>query len=205
MTVTSLDIAQVVSLRVPSGRVTPEALVSKPSRVSWGVVVTALRAPVAVLGVWAIWMGFEPLAILAFTIFAGVDLFDGVLARRRGEETAFRRSLDVVIDRIAIHLAIAAMVIVNGFGWALPVVLLARDLSQAAFSAVVLRRYGVVVVGPHSHMLYGISMLVWGSLSFSMHRIDPFVTAGMLVLSTLILVDYFRKSRSRLRAITSGA
>lgn len=102
---------------------------------------TASRIPLGALGMWGIATGRTVFAITLLCVFATVDLFDGVISRRRGEETAARRTLDVIVDRTAIHSAVVVMTIINDFGWALPLLLVSRDMVQAAYSANLVRKY----------------------------------------------------------------
>ena len=132
-------------------------------------------------------------AISMFAAFASVVLLDGVLARRLGKETAARRIADVIIDRAAIHLAVLATAIVNQFPMWLPILMLSRDLAQAAYSAHLVRTCQRVVVGPHSHMFYGLSMLAWGSYSILTHELNPALTGVTMLISSVVLVDYFRR------------
>jgi phosphatidylglycerophosphate synthase len=200
-TMTSLPMADiaVASLRPPKippiHHIDPPVAVSQSSALPMGVVVTLVRAPLAALGVWAVASGAPIIATALFVAFATIDLFDGVIARSHGEETALRRTTDVVIDRVGIHSAIIAMTIVNGFNWTIPVLFIARDVAQAIYSSYIVKRYRRVIVGPHSHMVYGLTMLAWGCISINTHFLNPILTAATGIVSAVVLVDYVRRSQ----------
>lgn len=162
-------------------------------RISAASVVTILRAPIATLGIIQIFQGATGLAIAAFTVFAFVDILDGSISRYRGEETAVRRILDVLIDRVSIHAAAIALSIVHDLGWVLPAAIILRDLVQASYSARLIKKHRRVVVGPHSHMAYGLTMLAWGCSTLLTGEVSVPTTVVMFLVSAVVLVDYIRR------------
>lgn len=185
------------ALEVVSLRTNPVRLFSSEKKhaygangTSAGMFVTLLRAPLAALGVWWLVVGDAALAITAFCLFAGIDVIDGVVARSRHEETAARRIADVVIDRVAIQSAVIAVSIMCAFPVWLPMLMLARDVMQGAFSAWFTVRYRSVVVGPRMHMSYGLAMLAWGALAIVTSQVLFWPTLITIVISASVLFDY---------------
>jgi phosphatidylglycerophosphate synthase len=128
-----------------------------------------------------------------FSLFAAIDVLDGVAARKAGCDTAARRVGDVLLDRVAIHLAALACCLVHDVGWPVWGLLLGRDVVQAALSVRYVMRTRTVVIGAHWHMAYGASMLLWGA---------GFIVAGTPILALTLLavlvsaatfVDYVKR------------
>jgi phosphatidylglycerophosphate synthase len=162
--------------------------------------ITAVRVPIACAGVAAVLQRQGVMAISLFTAFAILDLFDGIAARASGLDTALRRSADVIIDRTAIHAAILGCVaLFSGTGLAISLIFLLRDLLQASYSLQVYRRHRLVVVGPHWHMAYGLTMLLWGSTFLSIGHPEASTTILALTVSYSTFVDYVRRCQRLLK------
>lgn len=196
----ALVTAEVVSLRSSSSAFvtaipTNDNLLSRWQRCA-ALSVTAIRIPIAVAALVFLVIDVAAIAALLFVAFAVVDLFDGIAARRVACDTAIRRSVDVLIDRTAIHSAALLCVMHFDVGLLVWIPFLLRDILQAIYSLRLLRAKSVVVVGPHWHMLYGIAMLVWG-LSF-MHagQPDSVMTFVAAAASILTFADYVRRCKA---------
>lgn len=129
-------------------------------------------------------------AVLAFTVFAVVDVFDGVAARRAGCDTAARRLGDVVIDRLAIHAAALTCCLVYETGWFLWILLLSRDVLQGGLSMRFVNRTRTVVIGAYWHMLYGLAMLVWGTAFIINGAPVVSLSVATLMVSVATFADY---------------
>jgi phosphatidylglycerophosphate synthase len=185
----------VASLRLPADAPFVRTTISAEPRAQWVArTVTFVRIPIAAAGILAIMHGDKLAAILAFALFAIVDLFDGVAARRVGCDTATRRAGDVLLDRTAIHLAAIAVCAVNGVGWLPWLCLLSRDVVQAVLSAKLAARTHAVIVGAHWHMSYGLSMLVWGSVFIAIGYPPLWLTILTGIVSIVTFGDYARRS-----------
>ena len=123
--------------------------------------VTLVRIPIILFGIVALTSGWMWLACLSFTMFALLDYFDGVAARRTGQDTALRRIGDVLLDRVSIHVVILLTCLHYNKGWVVWSLLLARDLTQGAFSSCLLAKYRVLIIGAYWHMSYGVAILMW--------------------------------------------
>lgn len=157
---------------------------------------TTSRIPIGLAGIGFLYRGNESLAVLLFAIFATIDYFDGAAARAQNSETASRRILDVLIDRAFIHAAISICAFQYGsVGLTLVLILLGRDVLQAAFSTSLALKYRIVVVGPKWHMSYGLSMLIWGSKVVLFGSPDPLLTVVALAVSAATLVDYIYRCK----------
>jgi phosphatidylglycerophosphate synthase len=166
--------------------------------------VTIVRLPLAALGIALMAGRHEAAAIGCFVAFALIDIVDGQLARRAGKETALRRVLDVVIDRVAIQGAVLVASLLYGLPLWFFGALLIRDLIQAKFSADIIVRDSVVFVGPSWHMAYGLSVLTWGlSVMISGGDLSLLLSAGVLIIAVATLVDFRRLAFGRLAEIES--
>lgn len=56
-------------------------------------------------------------AVLVFLVAALTDYFDGSLARRLGQESAFGKMLDPVADKAMVSIALAVIVALYGMAW----------------------------------------------------------------------------------------
>ena len=185
----SVEVA-VISLRRPHLHATPAIRVQSPP-VTWlALSLTLLRVPVGALAVWLLTQRHPIVAVALFVAVAVLDVFDGVAARAVGKDQAARRISDVLIDRVLIHAAaLGACVIYNG-GWMVWLLLLARDLAQAAFSWSRFTRHSTVVIGAHWHMSYGLSMLVWGSWFVIAGSPNWLLSVITLSISVATFIDY---------------
>jgi len=94
---------------------------------------------------------------------------------------------------VAIHAAALACCATFHNGWIAWSLLLGRDLAQLAYSSWLFRRHRVVVIGPHWHMSYGLSVLAWGALFILQGSPSPAATAFVVGVSALTLADYIRR------------
>jgi phosphatidylglycerophosphate synthase len=195
----------VASLRLPEQA--PFALtLPSPRPVSAWVArsVTLVRIPLAAAGVFALLQGEELAAIAAFVLFAVIDLFDGVAARRAGCDTAARRAGDVLLDRISIHVAAMVICSLTGVGWIPWLCLLSRDFVQATMSSRLAMRTHTVIIGAHWHMAYGLSMLLWGSVFIAVGYPPLWLTILTGAISAVTFIDYARRCARLERTFLSG-
>lgn len=183
-----------VDLRNPQ---TPsDALGSSQASVSRrAITLTLFRLPIVAAGVTALFVGEPVVAVLLFVCFAAVDLLDGIIARRDSGDNPSRRALDVVVDRVSIHVASLACVVIHGSELGIAIALMARDLVQAAYSGKAALVDRVVFVGPRWHMLYGLAFLAWGSYFSIFGRVGTELTIVLAIISVATLVDFIRLTR----------
>lgn len=157
------------------------------------VLITAVRLPLGLAGVGAVVAGAPRAALALFGLFAVIDLFDGVIARKLGTETGFRRILDVVVDRIVIALALIALAAEGYCAVWWVAVIVARDVAQGMVSGSFTVRHQSVLVGPHWHMSYGLSVLALVSAVV----LTPTLATSAFLLSTGVatacLFDFVRR------------
>lgn len=186
----------VASLRRPLSSPFVEAKPTAHPLTAWAArTVTLVRVPIAALGVGAVLSGQRLAAVLLFTLFAAIDLADGVAARQAGVDTAARRAGDVILDRVAIHTAAFSCCMVYSAGFLVWAILLSRDVIQAVTSARFVARTGVLVVGAHWHMSYGLSMLLWGSGFIITGSPIPVLTLIAAAVSVVTFADYMHRCR----------
>lgn len=187
----------VASLRRPlDSAFLPECLINVEPAKQWAAyLVTALRIPLAIVGVTWVLAGQAALAMAAFLAFAILDVFDGIAARSVGGDTANRRIADVIVDRLAIHAAFLAACLVMGGAWLLWTILLLRDVAQGCYSLRFVRRTGTVVIGAYWHMSYGVMMLLTVGFLVISQGIPTALAIAACAVSIATCLDYLRGSQ----------
>lgn len=189
----------VTSLRRPLPRIhvgseSPSA--GRPANGATSLLVTLTRLPLALLGLVAITSQHAVVAVLCFSLFATIDVLDGDLARRLGQETSTRRLVDVLVDRVSIHAAVLTVTLTYHLAPLFFALLLTRDLAQGIYSGSVVWRYRTVVVAPRLHMSYGLGVLVWGICVLLFGSAPAVLSMVVLGVSTALLFDFVRRCRA---------
>jgi phosphatidylglycerophosphate synthase len=146
---------------------------------------------IAVPCAYAIWIGAWAIAATLFVIAVATDVFDGIVARRRGEATALGGLFDHSIDALFVTLSLAALAAVQIVPWLLPPLAItsfvqyvwdSKALSGAPLRASVLGRwngigyYAIVGTATLRHALE----VPWPTQTWIS------IAAWLLVISTLI-------------------
>lgn len=173
---------------VPSDRTSPKQLLKLVA-----LSVTLVRIPIILFGIVALTSGWMWLACLSFTMFALLDYFDGVAARRTGQDTALRRIGDVLLDRVSIHVVILLTCLHYNKGWVVWSLLLARDLTQGAFSSCLLAKYRVLIIGAYWHMSYGVAILIWECTFLTSGVVSGSLSACIVGIVAATGADYMRR------------
>ena len=162
--------------------------------------VTLVRIPIILFGIAALNMGWQLMACTSFVAFALLDYFDGVAARKVGEDTASRRLGDVLLDRVSIHTVILLTCLYYGGGWAAWSVLLLRDLLQGGFFFYLLAKYRVIIIGAYWHMSYGIAILIWECAYVMTGSVSQALTACTAAIVYATGADYVVRCLKLVRA-----
>lgn len=173
---------------VPSDRTSPKQLLKLAA-----LSVTLVRIPIILFGVVALTSDWMLLACLSFTMFALLDYFDGVAARRTNQDTALRRIGDVMLDRVSIHIVILLTCLYYNKGWMVWSLLLARDLTQGAFSSCLLAKYRVLIIGAYWHMSYGVAILIWECTFLTSGIVSGYLSACTVIIVAATGADYARR------------
>jgi phosphatidylglycerophosphate synthase len=187
---------RVLTLRTQRATTSPVRPAHTPQATAAAMAVTAIRLPIGAFGIWMITASQPITAAISFTLVAIVDLLDGIAARAVGKDTAARRISDVVLDRVLIHGAALAACAAYDSGWMLWAPLLARDAAQGILSLTRVVQHGVVVVGAHWHMSYGLAMLAWGCEFILSGQPNSALTFATYAISAATLIDYERGLRA---------
>jgi phosphatidylglycerophosphate synthase len=182
MSVTALRI-------VPLGRI-PRVRARSTAR-TLVVAVTVGRIAIAawILVAW-VWK-LPIISVLALAVFVLVDVLDGVIARAMYVETAARRALDGVIDKLSIHLVAVIVCLATPQDLWIWGVIAARDVLQGAIGAWVILRVRVIAAGAPWHGAYTSAIALWGAaLILSLPAVPLGIVAAALGLATL--ADYAR-------------
>lgn len=195
----------VASLRRPSqglyaSTIAPEQVAPSQLARMAALSVTLVRIPIILFGIAALNMGWQLMACTSFVAFALLDYFDGVAARKVGEDTASRRLGDVLLDRVSIHTVILLTCLYYGGGWAAWSVLLLRDLLQGGFSSYLLAKYRVIIIGAYWHMSYGIAILIWECAYVMMGSVSQALTVCTAAIVYATGVDYVARCLKLVRA-----
>ncbi|MEU8901827.1 CDP-alcohol phosphatidyltransferase family protein [Nocardia sp. NPDC048505] len=137
------------------------------------------------------------LTIGTLSTFVLVDVTDGILARRRGEDSLRRRAMDSTVDRFAIH---AAFLTYGLTAMAVPtlwIALLARDCLQLPISVIAVRR-GFIGVGAGSHKAIGIGTAVTGAMLVMFGQVPTTLTFVLVAALTWCTATYLAHMRTLL-------
>lgn len=109
-------------------------------------VVTVLRLLLIPLFYWVLVFGggtraSDTVAFAAFTLAAGTDWLDGMIARRTGTVTAIGKIIDPLVDRLLIASALVGLYVTHRAALGLLLVLVGRDV-YLLYGAWVLERHG---------------------------------------------------------------
>lgn len=77
--------------------------------ITWANALSVLRLIVALPCAYSIWTGSWRVAAMLFVVAVVTDVFDGIVARRRGEVTTFGGLLDHTIDALFVTVTLAAL------------------------------------------------------------------------------------------------
>ncbi len=81
--------------------------------VTWANALSAVRLLIAAPCAYAIWIGAWTVAAVLFIVAVATDVFDGIVARRRGEVTVLGGLFDHSIDALFVTLCLAALAVVD--------------------------------------------------------------------------------------------
>lgn len=118
-------------------------------------------------------------AFLLFTLSAGTDWLDGLIARRTGHVTAIGKVIDPLVDRLLIASALVGLYVVGRVSLWLVVLLIGRDV-YLLYGAWVLERHGrrlpVSILGKVTTavLLTGFASLVWDFPLLAVPRLATF-------------------------------
>lgn len=109
-------------------------------------VVTVLRLLLIPFFYWALVYGggtraSDTVAFAAFTLAAGTDWLDGMIARKTGTVTAIGKIIDPLVDRLLIASALVGLYVTHRAALGLLLVLVGRDV-YLLYGAWVLERHG---------------------------------------------------------------
>jgi CDP-diacylglycerol--glycerol-3-phosphate 3-phosphatidyltransferase len=153
----------------------------------------------------------------AFAVFlaAGLtDVFDGYLARRLGEASAFGAMLDLVADRMLTTVSLGALVVagtLTGWGIVAAMVLILRDLIVASLNEALPGRLAIKVsmlerVKITAHFIAAgllIAPEFWRPApGMSQHQLGVVFLGVAAILAIVTLADYWRRG---LRAFATPA
>ena len=160
----------------------------------------AIAAWILVAWVWKL----PIVAVLALAVFVLVDVLDGVIARALNVETAARRALDGVIDKLSIHLVAAIVCLATPQDLWIWAVIAARDVVQGVIGARVIIRDRVIAAGAPWHRAYTSAIALWGgALILGLPAVALGLVAAALGLATL--ADYARLCHAlQLTRVTEG-
>lgn len=128
------------------------------------LMITLARVPI-LIGIAAAYMAGSPwTAVALLVVFIAVDIMDGDVARGLHAETATRRLLDGVIDRLGVHAIVALACLSIENLWLVWAFLIVRDSVQAIVGARLLLTERIVVAGATWHRAYTLSIALWGSI-----------------------------------------
>ncbi|WP_442922923.1 CDP-alcohol phosphatidyltransferase family protein [Microbacterium sp. cx-55] len=122
--------------------------------------------------------------------FIAIDIFDGVIARRFGAETATRRALDGIVDKLSIHLVALVVCLGTPMAAVFWLIMLGRDLIQATVGLYVLRSRRIIAAGAKWHRSFTLSVAAWGIGLVLIGAASWPLGVLMSILGIATLIDY---------------
>ena len=146
--------------------------------------VTAVRAPVGLTVLVAVITGHAVLGAIALSLFVGLDVMDGVIARRACIDDAYRRGLDSLIDRVMVvaFFLDASLHMVSLLPSAIAI--LTVNLIALPLALTTWRKHRVVIKAPQWHKIWSLLAFLAGLLYFADLMVVP-VTAIAAIAMTI--------------------
>ena len=163
-------------------------------------ILTAIRLLAIPVFAWLVLQEEGPTAVPAgilFAIAALTDWFDGWLARRLDAETRFGAIADAVTDRLLSAAGLLALIALDRVHWAIPAIILGRDVLLLTGAAVLSRRGYVITIEPAGKIS---SMLVMVGVTLALLFDSPVADAILIlavIASVLTLGNYLVKTAYR--------
>jgi cardiolipin synthase (CMP-forming) len=153
-------------------------------------VVTVLRLLLIPFFYWALVYGggtreSDTFAFVAFTLAAGTDWLDGMIARKTGTVTAIGKVIDPLVDRLLIASALIGLYVTHRAALGLLLVLVGRDV-YLLYGAWVLERHGrrlpVTALGKTTTavLMVAFASMIWDRPAVTLPRV-AFDVAGYVV------------------------
>ena len=185
-----------VEERVPSHAVNRSADVAAASNdhsrdvLTLANVVTVLRLLLIPFFYWALVYGggtrtSDTFAFVAFTLAAGTDWLDGMIARSTGTVTTIGKVIDPLVDRLLIASALVGLYVTHRAALGLLLVLVGRDV-YLLYGAWVLERHGrrlpVTILGKTTTavLMVAFASMIWDWPRIAVPRIAFGVAGGVV-------------------------
>lgn len=123
------------------------------------------------------------LTSIVIALFVATDVYDGVLARRHGEDGPARRALDSAVDRLTIDSCLIGACIAGVLPPAILLGLLARDAYLALICSRMMRTRRVAIKADWLYRALNLSVAGWALLV-------PFVSAAAATALALLLLAF---------------
>ncbi len=134
---------------------------------------------------------------VAIVGFVAADIYDGILARRDGNDGPRRRALDSVVDRIGIDAGIVGAYVAGLLPLPLLVAFIARDLYCGAICARMLRRRGVAIKADWVYRSLNACVAIGAMAApFISSTLWVGLAGGLLLAAVIVAVDLTRLVRS---------
>ena len=156
--------------------------------------------PVVAVAMLARWPGWEPISILLVAGIALTDLFDGIVARRRGQVSEVGILIDPIADKFFISTVFICLV-AGGLAPAwVPIVIIGREFAVTALrmravqqgTKVPVRMLGKVKMHVQVYAVLIVLFGAWFSPLMPLGAPALWIAAGVTLWSGL---DYFARSR----------
>jgi phosphatidylglycerophosphate synthase len=164
-----------------------------PTRLGPAIAATTL-ARLALIPAIIATLGRAPaVTAIAVCAFVVADVHDGVLARRHDADGPARRSLDSIVDRVAIDACLIAAACIGTLPPVLLVAFLLRDGYCAAQCTRMVRRRRVAIKADWVYRSYNVSIAAWGvSIPYLGHDVAVLLAAALLAGSAVVAWDLTR-------------
>lgn len=137
-----------------------------------------------------------PVTAIALLLFVATDVYDGVLARRRGVDGPDRRALDSIVDRIAIDAGLLGAWAVGALPLPIFLALLGRDLYLALLCRRMFVERRVVIKADWLYRSLNLAVAGWAMVApLVSAEARAYLALALLAFSLVVAWDLTRAVR----------
>ena len=132
-------------------------------------------------------------AAIVFVVAAVTDLFDGYLARRRGQVTKLGRLLDPIADKLLVLSALVVLVQVDRVGALLAILIIAREVAVTGIRAIAATEGMIIsaeITGKYKMALQVIAIVLLILEGTAVSEIGNVHLAGIVTLYLSLVLGY---------------
>lgn len=162
---------------------------------------TWVRVPVGLVVLVSMMADRDLLGLAALTLFVGLDVVDGIIARAGEADSPSRRGLDSLVDRTTVVAFFLGAALRNWPLWPAASVMMLVNLVALPIAVVTWRRYRMVLKAPRWHRIWSMTLFLAGLLYLNKETGLAAVTGAigalaMAICSTKLIYTHITLGRA---------